>query len=180
VPAQHRQQAAFENAWRSIAPWAARPPRAPHFSPPAPRRCIDESFTHGCPTWVHGGNNRASRCRRDGQPVIRYWVSERDVAHIKRATSTCSPRFFAAGAHTVHVPIAGHETLRTLRRSRGAAARVGEGVGSRSIGVPPARHRADGRRTRELVVDHNHRPRTAVGTASMAASVRPRSRQLRR
>jgi len=58
-----------------------------------------------------------------GQPMIRYWVSDRDVAHIKRAIDVLAQVFFAAGAHVVHAPIAGHEVLRSradleaLRRS---------------------------------------------------------------
>jgi len=46
-----------------------------------------------------------------GQPMIRYWVSDRDVAHIKRAIDVLAQVFFAAGAHTVHTPIAGHDVL---------------------------------------------------------------------
>jgi choline dehydrogenase-like flavoprotein len=58
-----------------------------------------------------------------GQPVIRYWLTERDVSHIKRGLDVLAQIFFAAGAHTVHVPIAGFERLRAddlpaLRRAR--------------------------------------------------------------
>jgi len=48
-----------------------------------------------------------------GQPVIRYWLSDRDVAHIKRGLDVLAQVFFAAGAHTVHAPIAGFEVLRS-------------------------------------------------------------------
>lgn len=46
-----------------------------------------------------------------GQPVIRYWLGDRDVAHIKRAVDVLAQIFFAAGARTVHAPIAGFERL---------------------------------------------------------------------
>jgi choline dehydrogenase-like flavoprotein len=58
-----------------------------------------------------------------GQPVIRYWLSERDVSHIKRGLDVLAQIFFAAGARVVHVPIAGFERLSpddlpALRRAR--------------------------------------------------------------
>jgi len=58
-----------------------------------------------------------------GQPVIEYWLSERDVSHIKRALDVLAQLYFAAGAHTVHVPVAGFDVLRpddlpALRRAR--------------------------------------------------------------
>jgi choline dehydrogenase-like flavoprotein len=58
-----------------------------------------------------------------GQPVIRYSLSQRDVSHLKRALDVLAQIYFAAGAHTVHVPIAGFNVLRpddlpALRRAR--------------------------------------------------------------
>jgi len=58
-----------------------------------------------------------------GQPVIRYWLSDHDVAHIKRGLDVLAQIFFAAGARVVHAPIAGFEMLwpddlPTLRRAR--------------------------------------------------------------
>jgi choline dehydrogenase-like flavoprotein len=58
-----------------------------------------------------------------GQPVIQYWLSERDVAHIKRGLDVLAQIFFASGARIVHAPIAGFEQLRpddlpALRRAR--------------------------------------------------------------
>jgi choline dehydrogenase-like flavoprotein len=58
-----------------------------------------------------------------GQPVIQYWLSERDVSHIKRGLDVLAQIFFAAGARKVHLPIAGHETIEAddlpaLRRAR--------------------------------------------------------------
>jgi len=46
-----------------------------------------------------------------GQPVIQYWLTEKDVAHIKRGLDVLAQVYFAAGAHTVHTPIAGFELL---------------------------------------------------------------------
>jgi choline dehydrogenase-like flavoprotein len=46
-----------------------------------------------------------------GAPVINYWLTERDVAHIKRAIDVLAQVFFAAGARRVHVPVAGFEAL---------------------------------------------------------------------
>lgn len=58
-----------------------------------------------------------------GQPMIQYWLTERDVSHIKRGLDVLAQIFFAAGAHVVHVPIAGFERLGpddlpALRRAR--------------------------------------------------------------
>jgi choline dehydrogenase-like flavoprotein len=58
-----------------------------------------------------------------GRPVIQYWLSERDVAHIKRGLDVLAQIFFASGARIVHAPIAGFERLRpddlpALRRAR--------------------------------------------------------------
>jgi choline dehydrogenase-like flavoprotein len=46
-----------------------------------------------------------------GQPVIQYWLTEQDVAHIKRAIDVLAQVFFAAGARRVHLPVAGFEVL---------------------------------------------------------------------
>jgi hypothetical protein len=58
-----------------------------------------------------------------GQPVIRYWLSDRDVAHIKRGLDVLAQIFFAAGARVLHIPVAGFDVLRpddlpALRRAR--------------------------------------------------------------
>jgi choline dehydrogenase-like flavoprotein len=58
-----------------------------------------------------------------GQPVIRYWLSERDVSHIKRGLDVLAQIFFAAGARRVHFPVAGFDVLRAddlpaFRRAR--------------------------------------------------------------
>jgi choline dehydrogenase-like flavoprotein len=46
-----------------------------------------------------------------GQPVIRYWLSDRDVSHIKRGLDVLAQIFFAAGARRVHFPVAGFSVL---------------------------------------------------------------------
>ncbi|HEY0481538.1 MAG TPA: GMC family oxidoreductase [Kofleriaceae bacterium] len=58
-----------------------------------------------------------------GQPVIQYWLSDRDVSHIKRGLDVLAQIFFAAGARVVHAPVAGFHVLRpddlpALRRAR--------------------------------------------------------------
>jgi choline dehydrogenase-like flavoprotein len=59
-----------------------------------------------------------------GQPVIQYWLADKDVAHIKRGLDVLAQVFFAAGARAIHTPIAGHEILRSpddlvaLRRAK--------------------------------------------------------------
>jgi choline dehydrogenase-like flavoprotein len=46
-----------------------------------------------------------------GQPVIQYWLQDKDVAHIKRGVDVLAQVFFAAGATRVHTPIAGFDVL---------------------------------------------------------------------
>ena len=46
-----------------------------------------------------------------GQPVIQYWLSQRDVAHIKRGLDVLAQVYFAAGARVVHTGVAGFERL---------------------------------------------------------------------
>jgi len=45
------------------------------------------------------------------QPVIQYWLSDKDVAHIKRGMDVLAQVFFAAGARRVHTPINGFDIL---------------------------------------------------------------------
>lgn len=62
-----------------------------------------------------------------GQPVVRYWLEDADVARIKRGLDILAQIYFAAGATRVHVPIHGFgilesaDGLPTLRRARIAA-----------------------------------------------------------
>ncbi len=48
-----------------------------------------------------------------GQPVIQYWLQDKDVAHIKRGVDVLAQVYFAAGAKVVHSPITGFEVLRS-------------------------------------------------------------------
>ncbi|HVK85120.1 MAG TPA: GMC family oxidoreductase [Kofleriaceae bacterium] len=50
-----------------------------------------------------------------GQPVIQYWLTDEDVAHIKRGMDVLAQVFFAAGARRVHTPIAGFDVLTSPR-----------------------------------------------------------------
>ncbi|HEY4179732.1 MAG TPA: GMC family oxidoreductase [Kofleriaceae bacterium] len=50
-----------------------------------------------------------------GQPVIRYSVTDADVAHVKRAMDVLAQVFFASGATRVHTPINGFDVLRSPR-----------------------------------------------------------------
>jgi len=45
------------------------------------------------------------------QPVISYWLTEQDVAHIKRGLDVLAQIFFAAGARRVHAPINGFDVI---------------------------------------------------------------------
>lgn len=46
-----------------------------------------------------------------GQPMIQYWLQDKDVAHIKRGIDVLAQVYFAAGAKRVHTPIAGFDIL---------------------------------------------------------------------
>ncbi|HEU0037371.1 MAG TPA: FAD-dependent oxidoreductase [Kofleriaceae bacterium] len=46
-----------------------------------------------------------------GQPVIQYWLQDKDVAHVKRGVDVLAQVFFAAGARRVHTPINGFDIL---------------------------------------------------------------------
>ena len=49
-----------------------------------------------------------------GQPMIRYWLQDQDVSHIKRAIDVLAQVFFAAGARVVHAPIGGTVVQRQI------------------------------------------------------------------
>jgi len=55
--------------------------------------------------------SRGSVSEIAGQPVIRYWLQEQDVAHIKRGLDVLAQIFFAAGARRVHLPVAGFDVI---------------------------------------------------------------------
>jgi choline dehydrogenase-like flavoprotein len=69
-------------------------------------------------------SSRGSVRELGGQPLIQYWLTERDVAHVKRALDLTAQVYFAAGARRVHLPIAGFDViegpdgLAALRRAR--------------------------------------------------------------
>ena len=46
-----------------------------------------------------------------GQPMIQYWLQDKDVSHIKRGLDVLAQIFFAAGARRVHLPVAGFEVI---------------------------------------------------------------------
>ncbi len=46
-----------------------------------------------------------------GQPVIQYWLTDKDVAHIKRGVDVLAQVYFAAGARVVHTGIHGFDVL---------------------------------------------------------------------
>jgi len=59
-----------------------------------------------------------------GQPVIRYWLDDKDVSHIKRGLDVLAQIYFAAGARRIHIPISGFDILESpddlaqLRRAK--------------------------------------------------------------
>jgi len=77
--------------------------------------------------------------------VIRTGCRSATSAHITSAIDVLAQVSSAAGAHTVHVPIAGHRTLRKARRSRGCESASVKCVGFIYRGTTPARHSAEGR-----------------------------------
>jgi choline dehydrogenase-like flavoprotein len=50
----------------------------------------------------------------NGEPSIRYWMNDHDVAKVRRGLGILSRVFFAAGAQEVHLPIAGSAALKGL------------------------------------------------------------------
>jgi choline dehydrogenase-like flavoprotein len=83
-----------------------------------------------------------------GQPVIRYWLEDSDVARIKRGLDVLAQIFFAGGARRVHLPIAGFDVLEgpddlaKLRRTRVRAwdldVSAYHPLGTAKMGVDPA------------------------------------------
>lgn len=86
---------------------------------------LAESFDHVASFgFMVQDSSRGSVREVMGQPVIQYWLTEKDVAHIKRGMDVLAQVFFAAGARVVHTGIAGFDTLTSerdlvaLRRAR--------------------------------------------------------------
>jgi choline dehydrogenase-like flavoprotein len=73
---------------------------------------LAESFDHVASFgFMIQDTSRGSVREVRGQPVIQYWLTERDVSHIKRAVDVLAQVFFAAGARRVHMPINGFDVL---------------------------------------------------------------------
>lgn len=93
--------------------------------------------------------SRGSVSEIGGQPVIKYWLQEKDVAHIKRGLDVLAQIFFAAGAKRVHMPVAGfdvingHDDLVKLRRATIRAWDLDlsayHPLGTAAMGTDPAR-----------------------------------------
>ena len=89
-----------------------------------------------------------------GQPVIQYWLTDRDVAHIKRGMDVLAQVFFAAGARRVYTPISGFDILESpadLARMRRASIRAWDldlsayhPLGTARMGSDPAHSVVDG------------------------------------
>jgi choline dehydrogenase-like flavoprotein len=98
-----------------------------------------------------------------GQPVIRYWLSDRDVAHLKRGIDVLAQVFFAAGARRVHTPIAGFDILESpsaLADLRRATLRPWDFDLSAYHPLGTARMGAD---PSSSVVDSNHQAHDTAG-----------------
>ncbi len=88
---------------------------------------LAESFDHVASFgFMVEDHSRGSVTAIGGQPVIKYWLSDHDVAHIKRGMDVLAQVFFAAGARRVHTPINGFDVLESaadLERMRRATIR---------------------------------------------------------
>jgi len=56
-------------------------------------------------------SSRGSVHQVGGQLVVRYWLGDADVAHLKRGLDVLAQIYFAAGARRVHFPVAGFDVL---------------------------------------------------------------------
>jgi hypothetical protein len=73
---------------------------------------LAESFDHVASFgFMVEDHSRGSVSAIGGQPVIKYWLTDHDVAHIKRGMDVLAQVFFAAGARRVHTPINGFDVL---------------------------------------------------------------------
>jgi choline dehydrogenase-like flavoprotein len=110
-----------------------------------------------------------------GQPLIRYWLGDKDVAHIKRGLDVLARIYFAAGARVVHTPVAGHDILRSeadLARLRRATIRAWDldlsayhPLGTARMGRDPA----------SSVIDANHELHDCRGLYVVDGSAVPTS-----
>jgi choline dehydrogenase-like flavoprotein len=98
-----------------------------------------------------------------GQPMIQYWLQDKDVSHIKRGVDVLAQVFFAAGARRVHTPIAGYDVLESeadLAALRRATVRAWDldlsayhPLGTARMGRDPA----------SSVIDENHQVHDCEG-----------------
>lgn len=98
-----------------------------------------------------------------GQMAIRYWLTEQDVAHIKRGLDVLAQIYFAAGARRVMMPVAGFDVLSSqadLARFRRSTIRAWDldvsayhPLGTARMGRDPA----------SSVVDQNHQVHDTPG-----------------
>src|SRR5262249_53320459 len=73
---------------------------------------LAESFDHVASFgFMVEDTSRGSVSEVMGQPMIRYWLTDEDVAHLKRGLDVLCQIYFAAGARRIHVPIAGFDVI---------------------------------------------------------------------
>ncbi|HWO24825.1 MAG TPA: GMC family oxidoreductase [Kofleriaceae bacterium] len=73
---------------------------------------LAESFDHVASFgFMIEDSSRGSVREFRGQPMIKYWLTEQDVSHVKRALDVLAQLFFAAGARRVHMPIHGFDVM---------------------------------------------------------------------
>ena len=73
---------------------------------------LAESFDHVASFgFLIEDSSRGSVHELRGHPLIKYWLTEQDVSHVKRALDVLAQLFFAAGARRVHLPIHGFGVL---------------------------------------------------------------------
>ncbi|MFT3700703.1 MAG: GMC family oxidoreductase N-terminal domain-containing protein [Kofleriaceae bacterium] len=110
---------------------------------------LAESFDHVASFgFMVEDTSRGSVSAIGGRPVIRYWLDDNDVSHIKRGMDVLAQIYFAAGARRIHTPISGFDTLETpddLARMRRAKIHARDldlsayhPLGTARMGVDPA------------------------------------------
>jgi choline dehydrogenase-like flavoprotein len=125
---------------------------------------LAESFDHVASFgFLVSDSSRGSVSAVMGQPVIRYWLEDKDVAHIKRGLDVLAQIYFAAGAKKVHTPISGFDLLESpddlakLRRAKIHARDLDltayHPLGTARMGIDPA----------HSVVDQDHQCHDTAG-----------------
>jgi choline dehydrogenase-like flavoprotein len=137
---------------------------------------LAESFDHVASFgFLVEDTSRGSVSEVMGQPMIRYWLTDKDVAHIKRGLDVLAQIYFAAGARVVHAPIAGFDVLRNeddlarLRRTKvqpwDLDLTAYHPLGTARMGVDP----------NSSVVDANHQLHDCAGLYVVDGSAVPTS-----